>query len=770
MLKTSSFTMRLKRSVTALTSALLTLALLVAAATMLPSSLQAQSFYGSVVGTVTDSTGAVVAGASVTVTNTGTNSTTTVQTDTGGKYSVVNLVPANYKVIVSKSNFKRFERGSVPVQVGSSIRIDAELSVGNTSETVQVTSAVPLLQTDSSSQGQQIAGSQVQEMPLNGRNVLNLIALAPGVVPTGASMGDTGLNQGTRTAGGTGWGNYEIGGSIQGQGGQYVDGVANNLLGGNIIALVPTQDAIQEFNVATSSAGADFGRYSGGVVNMTTKSGANRLHVGVWEYFRNRVLNANDYFSNQVGSVRPFYNQDQYGASASGPIKRDKLFFMFTWEGFQNLTGNITPTVLPTQALQNGVFTSAITDPRGNCNIVHDAVAGTWSITNLYGAAAAGGLDATCGDPTMQVIKTFYPLPNLATPVNGSNWFLTTPLANKQNQYNGRVDYTLSQNQRIFSRYSFWTVSDNGHSEFLNKGLNGTTWPTNDGHAGYNTHQAVVGDTYTINPTTVLDLRVNYVRQYAPNLAQSTSVDESKFGSTYATIANTMNIHLQPGFQTSGSHGFYNMNNYSNDGITWYNTYGISANLVKIMGSHSFKFGTELREMDQSSVNYGSSNSGSLQFNTNYTGDEWASLLMGYPNSVTFKSSAQVAMYTYYKAFYATDSWQASRNLTLNLGLRYEIPGTIAERHNKALVVLPYTLDPITGITGTESLVASTLYNGRGLTVPTNNLFAPRVGFAYRAGAHSAIRGGYGISYLPNDLTANSSGGAYINSQVLNVL
>jgi hypothetical protein len=740
--------------------------------------LKAQSFYGSVVGTVTDSSDAVVPGATVTATNLGTSEAIKVQTDSGGKYSFVNLVPADYSVVVEKANFKRFVREHVPVQVGATIRIDAALAVGAISDTVTVTTAVPLLQTDSSTLGQEVEGAQVQQMPLNGRNVLNLIALAPGVVPTGAAMGDTGLNQGTRTAGGAGWGNYEIGGSIQGQSGQYVDGVANNLLGGNIIALVPTQDAIQEFNVASSNAGADFGRFSGGVVNMTTKSGTNAFHGGVWEYFRNRVLNANDYFSNLIGSARPFYNQDQYGAAINGPIKRDKAFFMFTWEDFRNLTGNLTPTIVPTAALQNGVFNTATTapvDPSGNCNIVpytgqtvngQQFASGGYYIQNLYQAGLVSG---TCGDPTMEVIKTFYPAPNQATLVNGSNWLLTTPLANQQNQYNGRIDYNLSEKQRIFGRYTYWTVADNGHSEFLDRGFPAvgsttpTKWPTNDGHAAYKTHQAVVGDTLTLNSSTVVDVRVNYVRQFAPNLAQSTSVNESAFGTYFGDLASQMDVHVQPGFQANGGHSFYNMNNYPNDGITTYNTYGISANLVKILGSHSFKFGTELRLMDQSGVSYNGGGSGSLQFGTQFTGDEWASVLMGYPTGVTFKSAAETAAYTYYQGYYVTDNWQAARNLTLNLGLRYELPGAIAERNNKAVVLLPKTTDPITGVTGTEALVASSLYGDRTTVVPQRDLFAPRVGFAYRATADTVIRGGYGISYLPNDLSGVTPGNAYIN-------
>lgn len=737
--------------------------------------MKAQSFYGSILGIVMDTSGAVIANATVTVTNVATNELQTAQTDSGGKFSFVNLLPATYRVQVEKAGFRRFVYDQLGVEVGAVARVDAALQVGAATETVEVSTDQALLQSDSSTLSTEITGAEVQQMPLNGRNVLNLIALAPGVVPTGAAMGDTGLNQGTRTAGGAGWGNYEIGGSIQGQGGQYVDGVANNLLGGNIVALVPTQDAIQEFNVATSNAGADFGRFSGGVVNMTTRSGTNAFHGSVWEYFRNRVLNANDYFSNAAGLARPVYNQDQFGASVSGPIRRDKAFFMFTWEGFRNLTGNLTPTVVPTVALQNGVFntaTSPITDPLGICSIKpytgqtvngQTFASGGYYIANLYQAGLVAG--TTCGDPTTKIIKTFYPAPNAS--VNGNNWLLTTPLSNSQNQYNGRVDYTVSQKQRLFGRYTFWTVSDNGHSEFLDQGFGGTTWPTNDGHAMYNTHQAVIGDTYTFNPSTVMDVRVNYVRQYAPNLAQGTSVNEAQFGSAYGTLANSMNVHLQPGLQLNGGHGFYNMNNYPNDGITWYNTYGISASLVKILGSHSLKFGTELREMDESLQSYNSQNSGSLQFNTNYTGDEWASLLMGYPSSVTFKSSAQVSMYTYYQAYYLSDTWQATRNLTLNLGLRYEVPGAISERNNKAVVLLPYTVDPLTGVKGTESLVTSSLYGGRSLTVPHDNLFAPRVGFAYRVGANTAVRGGYGISYLPNDLIASSSSGAYINAATL---
>jgi hypothetical protein len=706
------------------------------------SPLKAQSFYGSIVGTVTDATGALVPGATVVATNMGTDEAVTMQSDSGGNFSFVNLVPANYKVDVTKAGFKRFLRESLAVEVGAVVRVDPALEVGVASQTVEVSTETPLLQTDTSTMSQEVEGDVVQQMPLNGRNVMNLIALAPGVIPGGSSAGGTGLDQGTRTAGGAAWGNYQIGGAIQGQSAQYIDGVPNNLLGGNPVALVPTQDAIQEFSVATSNAGADFGRFAGGVVNMTTKSGTNALHGSVWEYFRNAVLNANDFFSNQNGSPRAQWNQNQFGAMADGPIKRDKAFFLFAWEGFAANTGQTTPTNVPTQDMQNGIFTNPITDPLGNCNIVHDPSAKTWTITNLY--------QGSCGDPLNKILKTYYPLPNAS---GSSNWFLTSPITNRQNQYNGRVDYTISPKQRLFGRYTYWTLHDTGHSEFGNKGLNGASWPTADGHVIVDTQQAVLGDAYAFNPTTALDVRVNYVRQYFPNLPDSTSVDQTQFGPEYAALAKDMSLHVLPAYNASGIHNLYNLGNFTGYSVNWYNTYGTNVNLIKVVHTHSLKFGTELRLMDSSGTAFDNQGSGQYQYSTKYTGDEWASFLMGYPTQIAFKTISSVAGYTYYQAYYVTDTWQATRNLTLNLGLRYEPPGGIAERKNRNAVLLPNAVDPYTGITGTLALTASSLYHNRSGVLPQYNLFAPRVGFAYRADANTVVRGGYAISYLPNDLS-----------------
>jgi len=712
------------------------------------SPLQPQSFYGSILGTVTDSSGAVVPGASVTVTNIGTNEVYPVPSNAEGDYSTVNLVPATYNVEVTKAGFKRFLSDRVTIGVGAVVRVDAVLIVGALSETVKVTAETPLFQTDTSAISQEINGVLVRQLPLNGRNVMNLIDIVPSVVPAGSSAGSTGLNQGTRS-GNQGWGNYQIGGAIQGQSVEYVDGSPINVLGGNTVALVMTQDAVQELSIITSDASADFGRSAGGVVNMTSKSGTDAWHGSVYEYFANTDLNANNFFNNRLGAARPQDNQNQYGVVFSGPIRKDKAFFFFGWEGFAKNIGESSPTNVPTQIMRNGVFTNSITDPLGNCNIVNDPGAGTWTITNLWQGA--------CGDPLAHIIMNYYPLPNTS---GAFNWFLTTPIANHQNQYNGRFDYSISSRHRLFGRYTYWALHDTGFSEFNDSG----GWPTANGYVINHSQQVVSGDTYTFSPTTVLDVRITYVRQYSPNYPDSVSINESQFGPAYAALAPQMSIHVLPVFSLNGIHNLYNFGNITGYSVNWWNTYGTNANLIKIVGRHSLKFGTELRLMDQSGTGFDGSGSGHYTYSTTYTGDEWASFLMGYPTQIQFGSINTTASYNYYQAYYATDTWQARPKLTLNLGLRYELPGAVAERNNRATVLLPHAVDPYTGATGTLTLVDSPLYSHRSTVLPKHDLLAPRLGFAWRLSNNTAIRGGYGISWLPPDLTGVLPSSSLVNS------
>ena len=310
--------------------------------------LSAQTSFGSILGMVTDPSGGIIAGATVTLTNIGTSERRTAATDATGGYRFVSLIPGQYRVEIEMSGFKRLTREPIAVEVQSAVRVDAVMQIGSINEVVEVTAQTPLLQTENTSLSQIIEGRTIQEMPLNGRNVLNLVALVPGVVPQGQSMGNpTGLNI-------FAWGNYQIGGGMANQGASYLDGGPLNVNYANLTALVPTQDAISEFRVQTNNLSAEFGRFSGGVINLSTKSGSNAFHGSVYEYLRNKSLNANNFFNNRAGIPRPAFTQNQYGANLGGPIIKDKSFFFFGWEGFGLRQGLPYTWTVPTLAMRAG--------------------------------------------------------------------------------------------------------------------------------------------------------------------------------------------------------------------------------------------------------------------------------------------------------------------------------------------------------------------------------------------------------------------------------
>src|SRR5271168_206350 len=332
-------------------------------ATLLSPSLSAQTTYGSIAGLVADSSGAAISGADVTLTNTGTAEKRVQSTGPDGLYDFVNLIPGKYRIDVEKTGFKRTTRPEVIVEVGQSVRIDLTMQVGDVTQTVEVTGETPQLQAETSSLGQVVEERKVNELPLNGRNVFNLISLAPSVIPQGSATGTpVGVNP-------FGWGNYQVNGSFGNESAEYLDGQPLNIGYINLPVVIPTQDSIQEFKVQTSNLGADWGKFSGGVINLSTKSGSNGLHGAAYEYLRNKVFDANDFFLNSAGQDRPPFTQNQFGANAGGPLiipklydGRDKTFWFFSWEGFRLRTGTAFTTTVPTPAEVAGNF-SAITTP-----------------------------------------------------------------------------------------------------------------------------------------------------------------------------------------------------------------------------------------------------------------------------------------------------------------------------------------------------------------------------------------------------------------------
>ncbi len=320
-----------------------------AALTSIP--LLSQAFYGSIVGTVTDQSGASLRGANVSLTNAGTGERRQAQSGDGGDYQFLNLVPGKYRVEVEQGGFKKATSDNIEVTVSGTARADISMQVGDVTQNIEVTAAPPVLQTENANLSQVVNSRAVEELPVNGRNVLNLTALVPGVVPQGSTEGNALTGKNIFAAG-----NYQIGGGFANQGAVYFDGVPANSALGNLVNMVPSPEAVAEFRVQTNSNSSEYGRYSGGIINLSSKSGTNEFHGSAYEFFRNTVLNANSFFANANGSGKQPFKQNQYGLTGGGPIQKNKMFFFAAWEGFRSRQGSSYTATVPLPEMYRGDF------------------------------------------------------------------------------------------------------------------------------------------------------------------------------------------------------------------------------------------------------------------------------------------------------------------------------------------------------------------------------------------------------------------------------
>ncbi len=733
--------------------------------------LEAQTFYGSIVGTVTDPTGAAVTGAQVTLTNTGTSERRIATTDASGSYQFPNLVPARYRVELEMTGFKRHVHDAIEVQVESVVRVDSRLAVGDVVEVVEVTAGVPLLQTETTSLGQVVESRRVLEMPLNGRNVLSLVALVPGVVPQGGSqVNPTGINIFSV-------GNFQIGGGFGNQNSTFIDGAPVNSFLVNLTSMLPTQDAIQEFRVQTNNIGPEFGRFSGGVINMTTRSGSNEFHGTAYEFLRNKVLNANTFFNNRSGAERPAFTQNQYGATIGGPIVRDKTFFFVGYEGFQQRQGSDFIGTVPTPAMKNGDFSGIsrpIYDPQTSCGVLgNPACTPEQSATGgiLRQPFTNNRIPDTRVDPLSKQVQTiFWPNPNLpGQGVEGVlNYTSNISTGGNNHQLNTRVDQTISDKQRIFGRYTRWTYLTLPIDTFKNGTDAGL------GREDVWSHQAVFADTYTFTPTFIGDFRVAVLRYVYDRVPAGLGTDLTTLGLP-ASFNNSVQFRHIPVVNVqniTGNGGMGSVIYQYNDSIS------IVPNLTVIKGSHTIKFGGEARRMTNNYVQ-SQNPSGSYAFNNLFTaanpytagatGIGYASYLLGFGSTGNVNAPAAYATTMYYHGYHVSDTYQATRKLTLNYGVRWEPTRPFTERYDRMVVLLPNAESPLAAPTGLPLKGKLQLINtpespGRYSRRPHPRLFAPRTGFAYRFTEKTVIRGGYGIFFPPQyDILGGGSIGPLTN-------
>jgi hypothetical protein len=704
----------------------------------------------------------------VKLTNVGTNEVRTARTSSAGTYAFPNLNAGIYRLEVEVAGFKHFTQERVEVQVDVATRVDPALQVGNVTESVVVTTEAPPLQTDSASLGTTISQKEVESIPLSGRNVNNMLTLVPGVVAQGGTYGNAVNNQGggARTNA-IGFGNYAIGGGFGNQSSFFVDGVPSNAVAGNLNALIPSQDIVQEFRVATNNVSAEYGSYAGGVINLTTKSGTNAFHGAAYEYLRNKVLNANDYFTNQQGKPRPPLVQNQFGATLGGPLVKDRTFFFgaFERQPIRSAT-QVQPFTVPTNAELGGDFS----DPR--LPTIYDPTTGLqFQCNGVLNVICPNRLDlAAVGIMTLN-----YPRPNVPGEVR-QNFVVATKIGGENDQYNIRLDHRLSDNNNLFARYTYWKADSNPYDAW-------GTQTQGQGHTGIYTHEAVVGDTHAFNSSTILDVRLAYLRVFQHEYPDSSGVDLSQFGPGWASLQNQLLAPANwPSMNFSGDSQNVSADNGIGSQLFWtQNVYMLSGNLTKILGRHQIKFGGSGRhaQMLQAPGN----GVLRLDFTNSATssggvgGSALASALLGTPADTQLAPGLLGGSRVYYNAygFFVDDTFQATRKLTISAGLRWDQPGALTEANGNDTVFLPNKpsplgtiLNPATGqnqqLMGTVALVGSPDYSSKREDYLHWKLFSPRLGLAYRVTDKTVVRAGYGISYPPTVLSQDGPNLSPVNN------
>jgi len=739
-------------------------------------SLHGQSTYGTVDGTVTDSTGAVVAGAQVTLTNVGTQEKHTETTGDAGLYTFVNVEPGQYRLDIEKSGFKHFARTNVVVQVQQETHIDATLPVGQASETVEVTAETPLLQAETSSLGQVIEERKANELPLNGRNVFNLITVSPGVVAQGGS-GGTAVGQNPFS-----WGNYQIAGSFANQGAEYLDGQPLNIGYINLPIIIPTQDSIGEFKVQYNDVGAEWGKFSGAVSNFSTKSGTDRFHGEVYEYLRNKVLNSNEYFykaselSTGASNTPPPWVQNNYGGNFGGPIIKNKLFFFVSEEQFRLRTGSVVTTEYPTAAFLAGDFSSLLTQGIQ----LYDP----FTVNPATGARSPypdNQIPASeFSTAAVALWNKYYPPANAPASFNVNspgNFTSAASSGGNTNQFVTRIDENITDKTRMFGRFTY-----NGLLDLPSNPL-GTGLCQDRCAENYHTKALAIDINHSFTPNLIGDLNISgsrFIYLRSPLLA---GYDLTQLGWPASYNAEVPEIMRTPPTPALNFKGLDIGLTQGNSAIGDHNTqYNVSPSLSIIRGKHTLQVGAQY---ELGLDNYYQTNiaSGAFAFSGAWTsstglptaaspasgGYTFADFLLGLAQNgpATFVNQtegaaevpAQTAGRQTYRAFYADDTFKALPKLTVNLGLRYELQGGWSERFGRLSYWNPNATNAtVTGCSGVpgspcigDAFLVGTGPNSSGNNLPLDKQqFSPRVGFAYSFDGKTVIRGGFGVFWIPN--------------------
>ena len=727
---------------------------------LIPAAALAQFENGSIVGTIRDGSGAVISGATVTVTSVDTGIVSTRTTNDNGDYEVPDLRVGQYNVAVTKAGFAQAKATDITVSVASRQRIDLTLRVGDTTTTVEVTGISLQVETDTSQRGQIITQYQSAALPLVSRNYSDLLGLVTGVrqAPTAATTSS--ISSLVRA------GAYNVNGQRSMFNNFLLDGMDNNAYGesnqgfdNQIIAVPP--DSVAQFSVVTNNESAEYGRSSGATINTASAGGTNRFHGLVYEFIRNTDLNAAGFFKpntvSNTGNVIPFqkptFNRNQFGMNFGGPILTNKLFFFLDYEGFRQTLRPLSVLTLPTQNQLNGDLVVAVRNP-------------------LTGAVYQAGTPIPQGaiNPlSRQIISAFQQIPGL--PVSGvastglasNNYAVQAPFTDNADKGDLRLDYQQDQNNSWFLRISDRKENGVNHPT-IPLPLDGQT----NGTIRVLDQQIALGYTHLIGANKILDARLGLSRTKAGKYTLS-------IGDNSISVPGLpSNPVVAGGLPSIGISNFTGFGRQSTN-PQWQNPSLLDprVNFTWARGKHSLKFGYEYEHIWMA-VNDNNPLYGSFTYNGGYStcpssggkptlsnctntttvaDNYWADFLFGTTNAYSLANYFVAHLRQTIQSAYAQDDWRVTPKLTLNLGLRWEYGSPYSEQENQISNFDPVSQTVLTTTPGAVAGNGITPFRGSGvygrtLVNPDLNDFAPRIGLAYAPMPNTAIRGGYGISYV----------------------
>ncbi len=670
--------------------------------------LAAQTLDTGVLGTVLDPQGGTVGEASVTISNTATGVSRVVKTTADGKYEVRYLVPGDYSIEVQAPGFRTERRTGVAIQINQQARIDFHLLVGDVLQTVDVSASAPLLQTENATLGEVVGSERISNLPLNGRSFVQLSVLTPGVRVyepsqfTSSTDGSRIIANGARDS----WMQVNI------------DGISMVNNRSNYVTLYPIIDALQEFKVQSGNYSAEYGGNAGANVNIQVRSGTNEFHGGVWEFFRNDKLDARSYFRPEP-FPKDILRRNQFGGVISGPIRKDKTFFTLGYEGIRSVSESGATNIVLTPAQRSGDFSSLATpiiDPRSHAPFPGNII-------------PANRLNPV----SVNLVNQYTPLPNTSgvTNFNGvTQGRLTT------DQGLVRVDQYFGAKDQVFAHYI------RSRRDFPNFELNPNfffngTFPNSNLSAQY---------VHTFTPSVLNEVRFGFnladVSVLSPRANTNFTIES--LGIHGLNVGGPSGRPLRPdeqGFPVLNISGYMGMgDDQAASNLDNSRTYQLVDNLSWVKGAHSIKLGGDIRRLlDDATTNNWPF--GQLFFTGDISGNGAADYMLGFPKTTLTPEGVPISKIRQWRyGFYIQDDWKATQNLTLNLGLRYDLFGQPREI-NGVTRTLRFDLDPNGPVLWPEPGKVEDVYKNE------YKYFSPRFGFAWRLPQNMVIRGGYGIFY-----------------------